>query len=292
MIIKQKKHITAALFFISGAFIILIIFLIAYSMTVRAEKDCTPGEGIVLPILMYHSVCINDSANSEYIISPDRFEEDMKYLKEHGYETVFIADVINYVKNNGTLPEKPIVLTFDDGFYNNLTNVLPVLSKYRYRANVNIVGEFTDQYNDIAKKSSAYAYLSWKDISTLYGSGLIEIGSHTYGMHKLSPRKGCSIMPGEKTDRYRSLLEADITKLADRLKENCGITCNVFAYPYGAVSNDAVPVLREAGFEAALTCYEKINKITREPDILFNLGRINRGSHYTTAEFMEKNNIK
>lgn len=293
MILRLHLKKSAALIFIPAAVVTIILMCFIFPFDGNAETNANAiSDGIQLPIIMYHSVCINKKADSQYIITPERFEEDMCYLQSHGYETVFITDVINYVKNNGTLPEKPVVISLDDGFFNNLTNVLPILAKYKMRANVNIVGEYTESYCGVEKKSPAYAYLSWEDIKTLHGSGLIEIGSHSYSMHCTSPRNGCKMLPGETAERYKSVLTADLTRLADKLKNECGITCNVFAYPFGALCSESVPILRSLGFEAALTCNEKINRLTHDNEILFNLGRINRGSRYTTEEFMSKYDIK
>ncbi len=78
-----------------------------------SEDDRTSVE---LPIIMYHGLTKNPSKVNAYVIPISSFEEDLKYLKENGYTTVLMEDVINYVDGNEALPEKPIVLTFDDGF--------------------------------------------------------------------------------------------------------------------------------------------------------------------------------
>ena len=77
-------------------------------------------DGINLPILMYHSILKDNSRAGKYVISPDTIEQDMLYLKDHGYTTVVMADLIDYVENGTPLPEKPVMLTFDAVSYTHL----------------------------------------------------------------------------------------------------------------------------------------------------------------------------
>ena len=84
-------------------------------------------EGIVLPIIMYHSILRDNARTGQYVITPARLEQDMLYLRERGYTTVGVNDLIEYVYNGVPLPEKPVMLTFDDAYYNNLTYLEPLL---------------------------------------------------------------------------------------------------------------------------------------------------------------------
>lgn len=79
-----------------------------------------------VPILMYHSVLKSSNGKNDYIVSPDQIEKDLIYIKDNGYQTVTTNDLINFVDGKGKLPEKPVVLTFDDGNYNNYSYVYPL----------------------------------------------------------------------------------------------------------------------------------------------------------------------
>lgn len=282
-------------FMITAAAVITAVTVILFILAGKENVSTATGSGneeVALPIIMYHSVCVNTKVDSEYYMTPEAFEEDMKYLCSHGYKSVFLADAVRYVKNGTPLPEKPVIISIDDGYYNVLENVLPVLEKYGMKANVNIVGEYADEYSENGIKNAAYSYLSWESVKELADSGRIETGSHTYAMHRLSPRKGCSRMATESAEHYKKALTDDLTALNTKLKENCGIDCKVFAYPYGELCDDALPVLTALGFEAALTCSEHVNRLTREPAVLMNLGRINRNSRLSTSQFMSRNGIE
>ncbi len=264
-----------------------VIFAFAASFAWRTEPVSADGVSYKVPVLMYHSVCRNSRVHSDYLISPEKFEEDIRYLKANGYTAVFTEDVVNFVTNGASLPNKSVLITLDDGFYNNLSNVLPVLKKYNFRATVSVVGSYSAEFSENKDKNPAYAYLAWDDISALAFSGYVEIGSHTYDMHALGTRSGCKIRKGESPEEYKLLLKEDLTRLQNALSENCGVVPHVFAYPFGEYCDEARDVLSEMGFHAAFTCREKINVVTRNTD-LFQLCRINREGHLSTEEFMSK----
>lgn len=252
--------------------------------------DCEDTTAAV-PVLMYHSVCINKNVKSEYVLSPERFAGDMEYLHDHGYTPVSMHELLDFAEGTSLLPEKPVVITLDDGFLNNLTRVLPVLGKYGFCAVVSVVGSYTEKYSLLVDRNDAYAYLTWKDIDALASSGQIEIGSHTWDMHSLGTRTGCARKAGETADAYRAALREDIRKLNTALSEHCGFEPFVFAYPYGSVSEESKDVLREEGFSVLLTCEEKINTVRRGEGDLLVLGRINRAASLTTEEFMRAHGL-
>ena len=99
-----------------------------------------PRESVQVPVLMYHSILKDPARAGTYVVSPAQFEADMVCLLDRGYETVSVAELIAYVDGTGRLPEKPVVVTLDDGYYNNLTYVLPILERLDLCAVISIVG--------------------------------------------------------------------------------------------------------------------------------------------------------
>lgn len=224
----------------------------------------------------------------DYVTSPQVLEDDMKYLKKNGYTTVFVEELINFVHCGSELPPKPVILTFDDGFYNNLTYVLPLLEKYDMKATVSIVGSYSEKAESESLRSSRYSYLNSEDISALFNSGKVEIANHSYDLHNLGRRKGASILPGESYEEYRSLLISDLQKTQDYLSDSCRIVPQVFTYPYGAVSEPSLRIVKSAGFVASLGVEEKPNYISAEPECLYCLYRYNRPHGISTEDFMKK----
>lgn len=253
--------------------------------------DTKGSDGIKTPILMYHSVLKNEGSSGKYVVSPDLFESDMRYLKENGYTTVFVSELSDYVRNDKKLPEKPVVITLDDGYYNNYVYVLPILEKYDMKASIAVVGKFTDIFSNEDSHNANYSHLTWEDIREITESGRIEISNHTYDMHDTADRFGCFKKKSESDEEYSRALTADVLKLQKSLKENSGVECRVFTYPYGKIHNGSIPLIKEMGFWASLSCYEKMNYITKDEDCLYLLGRFNRPSGTSTNKFMSKNGI-
>ena len=210
-----------------------------------------------------------------------------KVIKEHGYTCVLSEELINYT-NGGELAEKPIMITLDDGYLNNLTYVLPLLEKYDLKAVISVVGSYTDRFSEDTDHNPNYSHFNFDDIKALIDSGRVEIGNHSYDLHKLNGRAGCSIKKGEDTENYKKMLEQDLQKAQDILKEKTGYTPVIFTYPYGSSCAASREVVKKLGFKVSLGCGEKVNKITRDPECLYMIGRFNRESGVSTNKFMER----
>ncbi len=246
------------------------------------------NESISLNIIMYHSVS-NEANVGEYIVSTQAFEQDLRWLRENGYESVLPSNLVDYVQGNADLGENNVMLTFDDGCYNNLSDVLPLLEKYDYSAVVSIVGEYTDINAEKDPHVSAYSYLTWGDIQMLLDSKRIEIGNHTYALHKNGERVGVEKLKSETEEEYSQMLYADLARLQNEIYQNTGTLPICFAYPFGAVSAESLPVMRKLGFAVTLGCEEKVNIIkSGDCESLYLLGRYNRSGYASTETFMQK----
>ncbi|MDE6781247.1 MAG: polysaccharide deacetylase family protein [Ruminococcus sp.] len=242
---------------------------------------------VFMPVIMYHSVY--NGCPEEYIVTPAQLENDLSWLAENGCTSVTAQQLTDYVNGIGKLPEKPVLITLDDGCYNNLSDVLPLLEKYDMHAIVSVVGQFTDVTAQNDPHIPAYSYLTWEDIQQLTASGHVEIGNHTYNMHSFKGiRQGCSINDGETEEQYRALLMEDLSRMQNEIHRNTGKLPIVFAYPFGFRSPESTPVIRELGFTITLTCTEKPNYISRDPNCLYGLNRYNRSGFYSTSEFMNR----
>ncbi len=245
-------------------------------------------KGIFVPVIMYHSLLNDESRQGDYVTRPAQFTEDMEYLKTNGFNTVFISDIAEYVINGTELPDKPVVITFDDGYYNVLHYAYPYLKENNMKAVMNVVGSYTVQATDEDEHNPQYSALTWDEINELSESGVFEIGNHSYDLHSLSYRKGCKKLYSESDEEYRKVLMDDIGRLQGLLEDKSNIKPEIFAYPYGLISDESVEILQDIGFKALLTCYEKPNFITRDPECLMSINRYNRSSEITTEEFMNK----
>ena len=255
----------------------------------QAAMGSTTQKSVKLPIIMYHSIVDDPGKSDVYVATPASLRSDLKYLKENGFETVNVRDLIEYVNGQGTLPEKPIMITFDDGHYNILYNALPILQEMDMKAVLSIVGAYADEFSKKHDPDPNYGYLSWDEVRMLKESGYFEIQNHSYAMHTLNGRRGCQRMSGETETAYCSTFNSDVIKQQMLLQEHCGIIAAAFVYPFGLVCPEAQDCLQQLHFSASFTCVERINYIQAgNPDCLFNLGRYNRSGKVTTKTYMNK----
>lgn len=245
---------------------------------------------IDLPVLMYHSINSKESKAGEYVITPAALREDLEWLTKNGYHTVVVQDIIDYVEQGTPLPEKPVMLTFDDGYYNNYLNAFPLLKEYKMKAVISIIVEQTDKYSQLDENRENYSHLTWEQIGEMMESGLVEFQSHSYSLHKngSGDRKGIGKKSGESTEAYQQAIREDVEKGQLRFVEMTGYAPTAFTYPFGAVSEDSYPVLEELGFRATLDAQGKLFRLTRDPECLLRIPRYNRRWGRTARQIIEK----
>ena len=254
---------------------------------VKATNAQVQPEGIQLPIIMYHSMLRNGSG--EYTISPETFEEDLRYLKDNGYTTIHMQDLLDYVNKQVSLPEKPIMLTFDDGYYNNYLYAYPLAKKYESKIVISPIGYYTDQFSKADANHATYSHMTWDQIKEMMDSGYVEFQNHTYNLHSSAGKRlGAKKLRGESLEDYTALLTKDITQMQQEMQEHTGYTPTTFVYPFGAISDAAVPIVRSLGFSATLGCASKVNQITQNPECLYELGRFLRPPGKSSADFFRK----
>lgn len=284
---KLKINMFNRLFFtLRCVFVITLCMIPMLSCAPRTSLVSAKRE-IPLPAIMYHSILRDPTRAGTYVISPELLRDDLTYLKQNGYTTVFVSDLINFVSGCGALPEKPVLITLDDGYYNNLVYVLPILEELDMKAVISVVGSFTQTFSDCVDPNPNYGHCSWEEIRQLVQSGHVEIGNHSYNMHSQSARFGSMRRAGEGKNDYRNAFCDDIGRMQDALMSNSGVECVIFAYPFGQISPETRGYLKEMGFCCTLTCYEKVSTITQgDADCLFGIGRFNRPSGVSTIRFM------
>ena len=145
------------------------------------------GGGICrLPVLMYHHFAQESPYGT--IVSFDKFREQMTALRDAGYETVTIPQIIDFVDGGPPLPDKPVLITMDDGYTSNLTDAAPVLEELGMNATVFVIGvnEGEEIYIHNGEPLSPPRF-SYEEAAPWVEKGVIEIQSHTYDMHQWAP---------------------------------------------------------------------------------------------------------
>lgn len=179
-----------------------------------------------IPVLMYHSIAIEKG--NELRVPPEKFAEQMKYLHDNGYNTLSLDELNDFLMSNKQVPEKSIVITFDDGYQDNYTNAFPILKQYGFKATI---FEIT---SDIDKNS---AYVTSAEIKEMQQSG-VNVESHTVSHDPLAK---------ESADRQKTEL-AESKKTLEQVE---GRTINYIAYPDGSYNQNTIKLLEQTGYKMA-----------------------------------------
>lgn len=267
----------------------LAIILVISNIKSNAEEAENCSREKRLPVLMYHLILKNPGNSNKFIVPQSVFEEDLKYIKNHGYTTILVQDLIDYTENKKELPEKPILLTFDDGAFNNYLYAFPLAKKYEAKFIFSPIAKEAERYTKAHDENPTYSHANWEKISEMSKSGLVEIQNHTYNMHSnKKSRIGCTKKRNESVEEYKQKLSEDIRKSQELISQNTGVTPTAFFYPYGAKSDCSEEILKSLGFKATFLCESKINIISRNPECLFGLKRFIRPPGVPTEKIFSK----
>lgn len=271
------------------AFVLLAALLSGLLRGPALEVFSPPGTRCQLSVIMYHSLVKNEAGADRYVCPIARVESDLIWLRNNGYTSVSLEELIAFADGTGTLPPKPVLLTLDDGYRNNLTLLPALLEQYDMRAVIAVVGEYADIYTASGEDGSPHTCMSWDDLRRAAREERLELACHSYYFHHLESRKGAARKQGESVADWQTALTADTLAIKRGLEEQCGVTPVCYAYPFGQISDGADRLLAELGFRVTLSCNEQSSTLTSgDPDCLYSLGRFNRDGRLSTAEFMVK----
>ena len=276
---QSKNGIWGMVFY--GAVLLALIGLLCYGLVAPAYAQ---EDSRTLPILMYHDIVPEGGLLDDYTASVAQLEADLQALAQEGWQTVRLSEIITYVRMGTPLPEKPVLLVFDDGYRSILTQVLPLLQKYNACAVVSVIGARAQGVADGC--DTAGQYMTWQELSQAVASGRIELQSHSAQLHVYRTRKGVQLLPEETAQAYEAMLLSDLEQM-DQWSRAAGITMlRAFAYPYGYVEPLADALLQQQGYVATMTSEPHLNLITHDAACLYRLGRLNRSGLISTETLM------
>ena len=178
-------------------------------------------------------------------MKPANFDEQMKYLHDNDYHSITLEQFDAYMRGEGDLPDRPVLITFDDGYRSNYDLVYPILREYGVKACISIIVLMPDLPTD--------NFCTWNQLREMTASGLVEIGSHSYRLHNLGGdggnfesggANGVERRPNESDADFQTRVLDDIQLSHDRIAEELGgVTC--FAYPFGCSDPDAKALVDE-----------------------------------------------
>ena len=222
-----------------------------------------------VPVLMWHNLA--EESSGDMTISVDTFRAQIEALHEAGFKTVSLQQLYDYVHFGTELPEKPIVLTFDDGYFSNYEYAYPILREYGMQATIFAIGVSVgkDTYKDTDHAMTPH--FGADEAREMVDSGLISVQSHTFDMHQWPPfedgnaqvRETLLPFDGEADADYEAAVEADFAESRELLESITGQPVNTLAFPEGAYVTLTQDALRSAGAELTFTTVRAVNTVVK-----------------------------
>jgi biofilm PGA synthesis lipoprotein PgaB len=167
----------------------ILIFLKGLLVANDAPHPCSRDRNInEFTILSYHEIAKStETLDAWYAVNPKNFEDQIVWLINHDFHFISVDDILNYRNKGKPLPEKAVLITFDDGYHSVYANAFPILKKYKIPSVIALVGSWLFDQESIKFDQQAISrknFLSQSEIKEMVGSGLVEIASHSYLYHK------------------------------------------------------------------------------------------------------------
>ncbi|MBR5471720.1 MAG: polysaccharide deacetylase family protein [Oscillibacter sp.] len=236
------------------------------SRALTAKEQSIPvvaGETVQIPILMYHDVSYLGYGYSK---TPEIFRTQMEELKKAGFNTIFFSQLIDYVEYGTALPEKPVIVTLDDGYMTNYTYVLPILKELGMKAEISVIGN-----------AMIYAEwgMDWEQVRDMQESGLVCFQAHTKALHDAVGRTGVLKKTDETWAEYVQVFADDAARIQELLMQETGNQPQVFTYPLGKHNPMTEAIIRQFGYKASLTTRDGVAEVTQgDPKSLYLMDRI------------------
>ena len=218
-------------------------------------------------VLCYHEVDNNGPRKDVWSVSAQNLEQHILYLKAEGYYFADLGEYIAYCKGEVSLPEKTVMLTFDDGYASFYNKAYPLLKKHRVPAMLAMVTSWMDG----KRPADVRALVSWEQLQEMEASGLVTVVSHTDSLHTqrvVTPQGSVGsiiqnrlfVQGAYETDAaYTSRLRNDLRYVQQKFKDKLGHKARAIVWPYGRYSGKAVAIAKEEGFESSFLLDGGIN---------------------------------
>ena len=282
--VKSVNHLLLAVMYVAvAAFAAVVGAFIAFDpLAPYAERGWVhSGNSVLVPILMYHHFA--DEGAPGTVISGGVFESHLIALRDGGYTAISFQQLLDYVDHGAKLPDRPVVITIDDGYESVYEVAYPLLKQYDMHAAVFIIGVLHGQ--DLYKETFHPVFpssLTSEQAAEMTESGVISIQSHSFDMHQYEPyetgpyRRGVMRRRGESEREYIAAFTDDFEMAAAQIESVFGNRPYVYSYPYGIGSGLTDRLLRDMGVRVTLTVTPGMNVVTMDsPGGLFSLRRFN-----------------
>ena len=215
--------------------LLILIFLLAGQLSIASASHppAATAEPITVPILLYHHIG-NSKGSDRYYVSEEKFQKQMKFLQELGYRTITIKRLADVLSHGGYLPQRPVILSFDDGNMSVYKKAYPVMAQYGFAGAVYIV----------ANRLKAKDFMHKRELSELVDSGW-EVGSHS--------------MTHTNLVQNHLLVRKEILQSRLDLEEALDIEIDSFAYPFGLADPYVMKKVYDYGYQAGVGVGTSVN---------------------------------
>lgn len=230
-----------------------------------APQPAAAAQGVI--ILCYHDV---GKINNEWTVTRDALEGHFKYLEQNGYHPISLQQYIDANEGKGTLPDKPVLITFDDGYISFYTEVFPLLQQYRFPAMLAVVTTWQTAY----KPPDVGPLVNWQQMREMEQSGLVAIASHSHDLHHgvtASPYgdrgEPASTLAYRSNETYETLeqyqvkIAADLAETQRVFERELGHRAAAMVWPYGEYTLFGVDIAKQLGFKVFMTLGGGFNPI-------------------------------
>lgn len=229
-----------------------------------------PHNGFVA--ISWHNV-EDEAADQRFMsVRTSALREQFAWLRENGYQPVSIAQIREAHRGGKPLPEKAVVLTFDDGYQSFYTRVFPILQAFQWPAVWAPVGSWVDTPADKQVKFGDELvdreyFATWQQVREVARSRLVELASHTWNSHYgIQANATGSLLPVyvnrayftdharyETAAEYRERIRLDAVKMTEYLRTKVEVNPHVFVWPYGEANGIAIEELKKLGYDMFFT---------------------------------------
>ena len=218
-----------------------------------------------VPVLMYHNIA---EEPNDMTVTPETFRMHMETLAENGYTAVTLDDMVNYVYSGGELPEKPVLITFDDGYYSNYEYAYPVLSEHGMKAVIFTVGTSFGKTTYLDTDAPITPHFGEKEAKEMTNSGVISLQSHTYDMHRSenyekNARYDMGQLAGETEEEYIDTVREDLIMSREFLENLREDNVLALSYPKGKITDNAARIAVEEGYTVTFSTNWGVQELVR-----------------------------